>query len=156
MKGLGAAVLFLLFPLLTACAASVDQKGGAGKANMLDNVALHASVDEEDKIWELELVNTADKPLQLSFRSGQEIDVVIRKDKASAPVYQYAAEHMFSQALKQVTIDPASSKTWDGDISHVPLANGTYTAVFKVVADAVNGEKLKSPLQTTTSFIVDE
>ncbi|MFB4162788.1 BsuPI-related putative proteinase inhibitor [Alteribacillus sp. JSM 102045] len=150
-KAFIAGILFLL--LITACGTSeTDETGGEEEQTMEKDWKLTGEFDVDTNSWSMKLENLTESPLELNFKSGQEVEVKIKKEDQSETVYTYSADKMFTQALKETTIDPGSSKSWSEDISKETLEKGTYTIEFEVLAYEINGKKPEEPIKTTETF----
>ncbi|WP_158736088.1 BsuPI-related putative proteinase inhibitor [Alteribacillus sp. YIM 98480] len=147
-------VFFLTFSGAACATSEEDGTGGETEKSMGENWKLTGEFDVDSDSWRMELENISEHPLELQFNSGQEIEVDMKKDGQSESVYQYSADKMFTQALKQTTIEPGASTTWSDDISQKSLEKGSYTVIFEVLARKVNGEKPEKPLKTSDTFTI--
>ncbi|MFB5661364.1 BsuPI-related putative proteinase inhibitor [Alteribacillus sp. HJP-4] len=159
-------LVLLSFLLLLACGAGgcgseessedSNSKGEErGQAQMsTDSLMLTGQLSEDRSSWQMKLENTTEEDLTLQFKSGQEIDVTITEEESGEKVYRYSDGQMFTQALKEVTIEAGSSKTWEEKLPD-PLESGAYRVHFEVTAESVNGESPQKPLSADQTFSVE-
>lgn len=88
--------------------------------------------------------NTKNTPLELTFPSGQDFDVVIRNEKGEE-VYRWSQGRVFTQAIRQVRIE--GERNWsvaiDLDQRFFDLVAGNYTLTANL---AVIGPKFESTI----------
>lgn len=89
--------------------------------------------------------NTGDDPIELAFRSGQRVEVVVTADDET--MWRYSDGRMFTQAIETTTVAPGESfttaVTWDDPapgeyIARITLAtqeaDATVTQPFTVTS----------------------
>ena len=96
---------------------------------------LNASLDAKvngSVTFTFTVINDGDSPVDLQFRSGQLIDVVVYDDDG-AELWRWGATRMFTQALQSHTLDPGDELTqevtWDDPSDGTYEAEGTLEAV---------------------------
>jgi Intracellular proteinase inhibitor len=60
--------------------------------------------------WSIEVTNGGSEPVTLTFRTGQDGDVVLRRDGTEA--YRWSARRFFSQALRHERLDAGQHRTF--------------------------------------------
>lgn len=73
------------------------------------SASLSARVHDAGVTFRYEVSNDADDPVMLTFRSGQTVEVTVRDDEVT--VWSSAEGQMFTQGIREVTIDPGETVT---------------------------------------------
>ncbi|MGI6086109.1 MAG: BsuPI-related putative proteinase inhibitor, partial [Acetivibrionales bacterium] len=92
----------------------------------------------EKVIFDFELMSHYTYPVELTFSSGQQFEVVIT-DESENEVYRYSDDKSFTMALVYKTINPGESFTWqdEWDMKNKvgkKLSSGSYKAVINILA----------------------
>lgn len=97
-------------------------------------MALTCSLDVDDDgdqlSFSITVENTGSDPLELTFPDGQTVEVVVTDEGQER--WRYGAEHLFTQAVREVTLDPGEQL-----IEHVAWADppsGTFDAEVTLCA----------------------
>lgn len=142
--------------LISGCGSADREENESGEPAMhTDRLELSGGFDEEEYQWEYDLINTSGNPLDLVFNSGQEISVFIHKNGEAEPVYNYAEEKLFTQAVKEITIGDGNIRKWEEEVDFDLLEPGEYTLSFELLVSKINGEPPEQPIQLEDSFIIE-
>jgi len=95
--------------------------------------ALHVDVHDDDITFTLAVTNVSSNKIELTFPNGQTHDVAVL-DAAGGEVWRWGAGQMFTQALRNKTLDSRATLSyavrWRRPQIHGPLtAVGTLTSV---------------------------
>lgn len=133
--------------LVTAGACDSDDDGveaGGGEARTLGNPAVEGdwyrfevtvepdpAVAGADATWTLEIANTSEEAVELTFSSSQRGDVTLLQDGEAA--WRWSDEMAFTQALEEVEIVAGERETFElaGTVDAAP---GTYDVVVELTA----------------------
>lgn len=73
----------------------------------------------------LQVTNTTDAPVALTFPSGQTYDFVVY-DGSGREVWWWSAEQMFTQAVREETVAPGETRTYSEVWVPAPGTTGTF------------------------------
>ncbi|WP_252315898.1 BsuPI-related putative proteinase inhibitor [Sinobaca sp. H24] len=142
--------------LVSGCGSADQEDTESGESSVrTDSWELSGGFDEEEYLWEFDLTNTSGDPLDLVFNSGQEISVLIHKNGETEPVYNYAEEKLFTQAIKEITIGDGNIRKWEEEVDFDLLEPGEYTLSFELLVSEINGEPPEQPVELEDSFIIE-
>lgn len=71
------------------------------------SAVLSARVDDTRVTFRYEVSNAGDDPVSLRFRSGQTAEITVRSDEGQ--VWSSSEDQMFTQAIREVTLEPGES-----------------------------------------------
>lgn len=78
--------------------------------------------------------NTGDEPVDVTFRTGQVVDVVVYADAEPDTVaWQWSEDKLFTQEISTETLDPGDAI--EETVTWAEPAPGSYTAVGRLAAD---------------------
>ena len=86
-----------------------EQPEPAGGGPLLLSVQAAPSADRVR--FTLQVTNTAEAPVRLSFASGQSFDFIV--SRGGVEVWRWSSENMFTQALRSETLGPGETVTHD-------------------------------------------
>lgn len=93
--------------------------------------SLSARVHDDGVTFRFEVSNEGDDPVELRFRSGQTAEVTVRSEERE--VWSSAEGQMFTQAIREVTLDPTESVTSTVTWSDPPP--GSFEATAELAAE---------------------
>lgn len=82
----------------------------------------------------LQVTNTTDAPVALTFPSGQSYDFVVY-DASGAEVWRWSAEQMFTQALREEVVAPGETLTYSEVWVPEPGTSGSFEVMGVLVAN---------------------
>lgn len=154
MRWLAAGSMVII--LFTGCGAAEVEEAESGEPSMhTEEWELSGGFDEEEYTWEFDFNNISGEPLDLSFNSGQEINVFIYKEGESEPVYNYADEKVFTQSLKEITIRDGNTRKWEEDVDFDLMEPGNYTISFELLVSEINGTSPEQPIELEDHFSIE-
>jgi hypothetical protein len=109
-------VVLVLLTTMTGCG-SGDSPGSESQAGeQKKGLSLSVSYDEplrsgEAVTWKLEVENGGPDAATLVFRSGKDGDVALLRDGKEA--YRWSSTRYFTQAMRQVPLEPGEKKTFE-------------------------------------------
>jgi len=123
-------VVLALITAVAGCGAGGDSsERQAGKQKR--GLVLSASFDElksnKPVTWKLEVENDGPDEATLAFRSGKDGDVALLKDGREA--YRWSGDKYFSQAMRQVHLEPGEKKTFTLEEKALTTEPGDYELV---------------------------
>lgn len=77
--------------------------------------SLQVESDADSLHFLLQVTNASAAPVQLTFRSGQSFDFVVLQD--GRELWRWSADRMFTQAIRNVTLAPGETRTYDASWS---------------------------------------
>lgn len=97
---------------------------------------------QEDTIYiTIKLINDTDEPQEITFRSGQRYDLIIRSESGDE-LYNFAEDMMFTQAIETETIaageEFAIEESWEAE------GEGPFTIEAAITAAEVNGSEIEA------------
>ncbi|MBR7554600.1 BsuPI-related putative proteinase inhibitor [Allobacillus sp. GCM10007491] len=145
-------LLILLSLLLASCGAS-DESGNEPNVNdqgdfEVKSLSFDVDVKAKDNVavFEINLSNDSEKPVQLTFSSGQQYEIVIN-ESSGEKVYKFSEGRMFTQAIIEEEIaagdELSFEQEWDYTSDGKRVESGEYEATVKITAQTVNGEKVE-------------
>ena len=105
-------------------------------------------VKTSDRVFQFTLKNQSEKPITLTYSSGQRFDYDITNSQGDS-IYQYGSEHVFIEAVSSDALKQAEERTYTIDTSRIDLPKGTYTLTVRSTDNA------KKKRQATTTFVVN-
>ncbi|SER86423.1 Intracellular proteinase inhibitor [Gracilibacillus ureilyticus] len=158
MKKLFTLFILLMFGLLAACGSS-NSGNESGQANaeendqenttetesaIRDNLEFTAEAEQQQDgiTFSFELVNHNEEDVTVTFPSGQQYEIVLKKD--DEVVYQFSEGKMFTEALVEETIASGESKTWEEEWQpEQELAPGEYNVEMQLLPTKAGDEELE-------------
>ena len=109
---------------------------------------LAASVETDSQSFIFTVTNTKKEPIDITFTSGQEYDYIVL-DSNGLKVKQLSEDMMYTQAIKEVTLEPKETLSYSAHVAEVAdgLSPGNYTIQFIFKGS-------DAPLTATTEFEV--
>lgn len=86
----------------------------------------------EPVLFPMDLTNTTDTPVELTFFDGQRAEVVFHD--ASGEAYRWSADRMFTQSIEAIVLEPGSTVPYVLTGEAINLPRGDYTATAWVTA----------------------
>lgn len=74
------------------------------------------------------ITNTGEQPVELSFSSGQSYDFFVHRRAGGEAIWQWSADRMFTQALRDQTLLPDSTLTFEERWNPAAGTAGEFTA----------------------------
>lgn len=99
-------------------------------------MSLEATLDvtvDEEVVFEFRVVNTGTRAVELTFPTGQPGDITVTDRGTGEQVWRWGDDKMFTQALRQTTIEPEDSL--DVEFTWSDPDTGTYEAIATLEAD---------------------
>lgn len=84
--------------------------------------------NEEDKKLIVEVKNQNERPVKLSYSSGQKFDIKFYKD--GKLVYTWSQDKLFIQATSEKTLIQGESEIYEVSLEELPLEKGAYSYEF--------------------------
>lgn len=145
------AAALVCFCMLSAAACGSEQTAeepstGSLEASMTKNDwELAGTLDTENNTWHLEFDNTGSGEMKLDFPDGQEIEVIIKEEGISEPVYMYSEGKVFTQAEKSLELSAGNIRRWDGEFDADLLdSENSYRAEFRILAENLDAPSLET------------
>lgn len=91
----------------------------------------------EPVVWDLRVRNGGDEPATLTFSSGKDGDVVLRR--GGEEVYRWSAGRLFTQAVRKEVIGPGEERTYRLEEAALPVEPGAYELVATLAAEPAPG-----------------
>lgn len=85
-----------------------------------------------DARWMFVVANLSDAPLTLTFSSGRRADVALARD--GEEVYRWSDGQVFTQAIEEVTVEPAESVTFELE-GVLDVDPGSYELTAELASD---------------------
>ncbi|GAB4251756.1 MAG: hypothetical protein Kow00129_12630 [Thermoleophilia bacterium] len=85
--------------------------------------------------WALDVQNTGGEARELTFASGQRIEISLTPSAGGDPVYRWSEGKMFTQAIETVTIEAGQTWTVTRSDTLPSLEPGSYTVEAALAAD---------------------
>lgn len=120
MRGAGGILVLLA---ASACAPVSNGGGEAEMPELLPSVQVTTANDSVEFV--LQVTNTTDAPVALTFPSGQSYDFVVY-DATGREVWRWSAEQMFTQAVRDETVAPGETRTYSEVWVPAPGTTGTF------------------------------
>lgn len=114
--------LALLALALSAACASRSAPPDGLTPGLLPSV--QASTYGDSVRFMLQVTNTAEQPVELEFRSGQEFDFVVEND--GREIWRWSADQMFTQAIRHRTLPPGETLTFAASWTPAPQLRGEF------------------------------
>ena len=126
-------VVLALIAALAGCGG--DDEGSERQAGQSKGLTLAVSFDEPLRsggpvTWTLQVENGGPDPLTLTFRSGKEGDVALVRGGQEA--YRWSGTRYFTQAMRQVLLQPGERKTFTLEEKTLPAEAGDYELVAEL------------------------
>lgn len=94
--------------------------------------------------WAFDLRNGSDAPLDLTFMSGQRVEVVLSQEGVEK--YRWSADKFFTEAIETVTVEPGGLFSHVvNDALGVPAGRYELTAFITATATAADGQEVFLP-----------
>ncbi|SDW66495.1 Intracellular proteinase inhibitor [Marinococcus luteus] len=145
------AAALVCFCTLSAAACGSEQtaeepSAGSLEASMIkSDWELAGTLDTENNTWHLEFENTGNGEMKLDFPDGQEIEVIIKEEGVSEPVYIYSEGKVFTQAEKSVEVSAGNIRRWDEELDADLLdPENSYRAEFRILAENLDAPALET------------
>ena len=107
---------------------------GGGEADMPDLLPSVQATSANDSIeFVLQVTNTTDEPVPVSFSSGQTYDFVVY-DASGAEVWRWSDERMFTQALREESVAPGETLTYSAIWVPAPGLSGPFEVLGVLTA----------------------
>lgn len=170
-------VLFILLFALSACGTGNQSSGnvhGDEKTNGEDSIKMDENYDLKAVLQQLEfkaeaetnkdqvtfkmsLENKNDEPIDISFSSGQQFEIVVKDKTSGNEVYRFSDGKMFTMALITETLQPGDIKTWEDtwDYTHEGkrVEAKEYDVEYQLVLLSVNNRQLEGQSINTTDVM---
>lgn len=120
---------------LAACGGDDDDDDvGAGPAGGVLSLAVETTplVSGEPATWDLAVTNEGEASVVLTFRDGQDGDVVLRDGEEIS--YRWSAGRIFTLAIREVTMAPGETLELTLGDEALDVAAGTYEMEVSVVS----------------------
>lgn len=115
-----------MFILMAACAPRAGNGDDGEMPDLLPSVQVTTANDSVEMV--LQVTNTTEAPVELTFTSGQSYDFVVY-DAAGAEVWRWSSEQMFTQALREERVAPGETLTYSAIWTPAPGVAGEFEAV---------------------------
>ncbi|MCT2535620.1 BsuPI-related putative proteinase inhibitor [Aquibacillus koreensis] len=112
----------------------------------------------EKVVFTMQLKNTGDEQIELSFSSGQQFEIEIL-DETDDEIYVYSEGKMFTEALVYEPLAPGERLEWQEEIDIVEegLTEGVYQGTVTLLPTEVNKQLLEdNPFTETISMTIGE
>ncbi|MGM8214693.1 BsuPI-related putative proteinase inhibitor [Bacillaceae bacterium W0354] len=173
-------ILISLVLVLGACGTSTNdedkqedsQKKSGGEVEQNNDIEqyleqLSFSTDVKTDVnsvsFKMSLENKGEEPIDLSFSSGQQFEIVVKDQETNEEVYRYSEDKAFTLALITETLEPGDVKTWEEKWDYTKdgqrVEAKDYDVDIELVLHGVEGNDLEQNLlndQTTISVPVIE
>ena len=103
----------------------------------LDASVTVESADDE-VIFQLAVRNDGERPVELTFRSGQTAEFVVTNDGES--VWRWSGERLFTQQVRTETLSPGSEKTAVGRWTDPTVGEYTVEATLATTGERAAAE----------------
>lgn len=144
-------VLLWMFSLvLVSCGVSGENGNsngndqGESEVESLSFEVEHTAKDDVG-VFTMNLSNDSEKPVQLTFSSGQQYEIVV-KDSDGDKVYMFSEDRMFTEAIIEEEIAAGDvlsfEQEWDYTSGGKRVDSNEYEATVSLTAQTVNGEKV--------------
>ena len=94
--------------------------------DLLPSVQVTTANDSVEMV--LQVTNTTESPVELTFTSGQSYDFVVY-DGAGTEVWRWSSEQMFTQALREERVAPGETLTYSAIWAPAPGTAGEFEVV---------------------------
>lgn len=154
-------VLLWMFSLvLVSCGVSGENGNsngndqGESEVESLSFEVEHTAKDDVG-VFTMNLSNDSEKPVQLTFSSGQQYEIVV-KDSDGDKVYMFSEDRMFTEAIIEEEIAAGDvlsfEQEWDYTSGGKRVDSNEYEATVSLTAQTVNGEKVVPMLLCKSSL----
>lgn len=117
-----------------AAAGCAPVSNGGGEADMRDLLPSVQATSANDSIeFVLQVTNTTDEPVPVSFSSGQTYDFAVY-DASGAEIWRWSADRMFTQALRDESVAPGETLTYSAIWVPAPGLSGTFEVLGVLTA----------------------
>lgn len=101
--------LALALAAVAACAAAGVPAAGGETGPLVSSLQVETSSDSVRFV--LQVTNASDAPVELEFPSGQSFDFVVAR--GGAELWRWSADRMFTQAIRNETLAPGETRTYE-------------------------------------------
>lgn len=152
------ACLLIIILLLSGCSHQAEEgKEVTAPMEKTNQVLLNVSAEEsmDQAVLKLSIQNDTDMKKTFTFPSGQTYELSVT-DQEGNEVYRYSKGKMFTQTIRELTLEPGEKKEYQEVWGYRSNGNKAASGEYKVEALFLGKEKAEKPLKAQTKLTIPE